>query len=1275
MATQLGAIKRVRGFPGVNVDGFNYQSPDVTAYFLTHYHADHTCGLHAGFKGPAPIYCTPPTAALLTAVTGVRPSLVRAVAVGDDAAVPLADGGEAVVTFLDANHCPGSALLHFRHRSTNRVVLHTGDFRASRAVRDDPLLAALLRAHGRVDELMLDTTYCDPRWTFPDRDVACEAMAEIVRRELRREPRTLFLVGSYAVGKERAVRAVARAAGTRAGVGWHRARTLKLTGWWDETLFVCEDDERAVEAAMREEAERERRRRVKMLPRGRGDGDERADAEDPSDPSDPSSGENLSSGDAFAPPACRARVTPMGGGAPHEAMAEMMERTHVDPRTNRPWFRAVVSFRPTGWSYARGRGRARGGAGAGAAREEAGAERGNDEAGEKGVKEEGVKEEGVKEEGVKEEGVKEEVNASVKVSEVKPEVIEAEVASAGIRAGAFSSPRAVSVASGSSPSPASLLADACRPWVENGGATRCYSVPYSEHSSFDELVAFVERVRPARVTPTVNAATRGDRERLLRHFLRFTDARADPGKLDHYFIKGKAPEVTKREEERVASELGTRGAAGGGGEREKGASAPPGASLPRPLPDPEDEAPPPAHDPDALAAVRAALDLDPSELRQQEALWRAAKDAAAREKMREDANGGADLGAFPLGCVALVRGGGGGGGGLGPGAGGGAAFAHFRDRAHVEDRLRALGATIVKRLSPKVTHVVVPSGGEALAEERRKHRSVAGGRRAADADPKTPKGSSKGGDENTRDELGRPPSPRPPLALPGVGEAGAGAGALETDAGARGVDSASDSPPPGPAPRVVTESWVMRHWRAREAGVAETHSASAIDAHRRAARESRRREADETKKRKARELASGVEVRPGRPRAMSKATLDRVARALSQRLFLIRRVDRSRGDADASESPRTDRGNNGNLPPREDAAAHATTKPGGTHPSSGTWHSSFAVFGSTGNAYECEVRATPSCTCPDFVGAAAASSGRRACKHLLWVYMRVLGVSRDDPLLAQAHLLQAELEAMLACPSAAQRAQSAAASVRAAYRAAVVSAEEEEEEEDVSLCAPAPARRQPLRATAPGEDEPRCPVCFDDIVDAADRAAAAAAVGLGGGNPPESSPESPKNDRRVEDEGDDADPTGLEDGSSGWTNYATKTRASVWWCSAGCGGNVHARCAEAWFAKSGDRACPLCRAPWLAQAEGDVLGAGWALPGAGTGATLNGGAAGDAVEASAAATGFEASPGGAMYVNLRRFQAGTAAGRDLEQYGSFARRAIEKREREERRKSRDPEGG
>ena len=42
------------------------------------------------------------------------------------------------------------------------------------------------------------------------------------------------------------------------------------------------------------------------------------------------------------------------------------------------------------------------------------------------------------------------------------------------------------------------------------------------------------------------------------------------------------------------------------------------------------------------------------------------------------------------------------------------------------------------------------------------------------------------------------------------------------------------------------------------------------------------------------------------------------------------------------------------------------------------------------------------------------------------------------------------------------------------------------------------------------------------------------------------------------------------------------------------------------------------------------------------------------------------SPGGSSYVNLRAYQGGTAARRDLSQYNDFARKAIEKREREQR---------
>lgn len=49
---------------------------------------------------------------------------------------------------------------------------------------------------------------------YPVTQVLAQA-AKLVRMELQRDPNTLFLVGTYSIGKERVLEAVAKAAGSR----------------------------------------------------------------------------------------------------------------------------------------------------------------------------------------------------------------------------------------------------------------------------------------------------------------------------------------------------------------------------------------------------------------------------------------------------------------------------------------------------------------------------------------------------------------------------------------------------------------------------------------------------------------------------------------------------------------------------------------------------------------------------------------------------------------------------------------------------------------------------------------------------------------------------------------------------------------------------------------------------------------------------------------------------------------------------------------------------
>ena len=129
------------------------------------------------------------------------------------------------VTLIDANHCPGSVVFLFE-LPDGRKHLHTGDFRYT-----PDLLSAhggLLRTAANVPQFLsdgedtghtkiglttcyLDTTYCDPLYTFPTQAAAVEFCVTAARSEGFNATSTLFLVGSYTIGKEKVMLALSKA--------------------------------------------------------------------------------------------------------------------------------------------------------------------------------------------------------------------------------------------------------------------------------------------------------------------------------------------------------------------------------------------------------------------------------------------------------------------------------------------------------------------------------------------------------------------------------------------------------------------------------------------------------------------------------------------------------------------------------------------------------------------------------------------------------------------------------------------------------------------------------------------------------------------------------------------------------------------------------------------------------------------------------------------------------------------------------------------------------
>lgn len=521
------------------VDAFRYGAVDgCRAYFLSHFHSDHYIGLTANWTH-GPIYCSKVTGSLVK--SQLRTAEKYVVELDFEKKVPIPGTDGAFVTMIPANHCPGSSLFLFEKTVSNpnphsrskekRVqrILHCGDFRACPAHIEHPQLRPeTIDALGKVkqqkiDVCYLDTTYLNPRYSFPPQTDVIQATANLcleLDKSLRAEDESAWnsvlrrregrgvgnndTVSRFFVTADKPTPETGRAIQTAA------ATTASTTS-------SCSDLPQAASAGPNAftvlgQKARDNRNRLLVVCGTYSIGKERickAIAQ--------ALGTRI-----FAPPA-KIRICSQLGDPelaalmtsdPAEAQVHMQMLMELRAETlaeyldaNRPHFGRVVGFRPSGWNYrpnlANNNGSAGGSAGGGGS------------------------------------------TAAQVTANMPPSSVPTSHILHGHAWRTRFGPRDLVPQQGSS-------RDAM-----------CFGVPYSEHSSFRELMLFVMSLRIERVVPTVNVGSEPSRRRMRGWTDRWLAERR----------RGGVVRLIREDGDGGEDELGSDGEARQGQEKKKGQGA------------------------------------------------------------------------------------------------------------------------------------------------------------------------------------------------------------------------------------------------------------------------------------------------------------------------------------------------------------------------------------------------------------------------------------------------------------------------------------------------------------------------------------------------------------------------------------------------------------------------------------------------------------------------------------------------------------------------------